>query len=344
MDILLIHKIIVILIDAICILLGFWIYFANRKSKIHQTFSLMTLFLFIWITFGYFGSVVFRENILLSSISARINVAAVCLFFIPFYFFSVYFPIEAKRRPFLDKFILVFWTSLCFLSLSTSWVVQSVESGHLVYGDILGNIFLLMSLLVAVIVLVLVFKKYFRIPAREKIKTQYLLIGLLLFVFFNIVFNIILPIVFNATDYYAFGDYSAILLLIFAAYAIIKRELFGIKIILAQILVFAMGIALLVLLFLVEDFSIKILTSVIFSFFCIFGYFLIESVSKEAKHKTILEQRVEERTSQLNESKKDAEQKAKELERWYKLTVGRELKMAELKKKIREMEAGAKEE
>lgn len=64
------------------------------------------------------------------------------------------------------------------------------------------------------------------------------------------------------------------------------------------------------------------------------GYFL--AFSDIAEIKTLqenLEKKVEERTKEL-------QKRIEELEKFHKLTIGRELKMVELKKKIRELEKG----
>lgn len=53
---------------------------------------------------------------------------------------------------------------------------------------------------------------------------------------------------------------------------------------------------------------------------------------------TTLEERVRERTKEFQESQKELQKKVEELERFHKLAVGRELKMLELKKKIKELE------
>jgi methyl-accepting chemotaxis protein len=58
----------------------------------------------------------------------------------------------------------------------------------------------------------------------------------------------------------------------------------------------------------------------------------LEKYSKE------LEKKVKERTAELEKSKKDLEAKNVDLERFNKLAVGRELKMVDLKKRIRELE------
>ena len=51
-----------------------------------------------------------------------------------------------------------------------------------------------------------------------------------------------------------------------------------------------------------------------------------------------LEKKIAERTKELEKSKKDLESKIDELERFNKLSVGRELKMVELKRKVKELE------
>jgi len=77
-------------------------------------------------------------------------------------------------------------------------------------------------------------------------------------------------------------------------------------------------------------------------FVTISGILLVRGNLREFKQReqmtVILEQRVKERTKELEEAKKAAEKGKEELEKFYKLTIGRELKMTELKKKIEELE------
>lgn len=73
--------------------------------------------------------------------------------------------------------------------------------------------------------------------------------------------------------------------LLFAGYAIVKHHLFDIKLILTEILVGTMGIILLILPFLMISDSLRILTSIIFFLFCVFGYYLIKAIHNEIKKK-----------------------------------------------------------
>jgi len=144
-----------------------------------------------------------------------------------------------------------------------------------------------------------------------------------------------------------------------SALAILRYNLFEIRVILTEILVIAMGIALLTLPFSVQGQQLKIITSIIFAAFCFFGYLLIRSSIRESKYKESLKQEVRTRTQELEKAKSMAESRAdelekakgmaeqktreaqartQELERFYNLTVGRELKMVELKKKIKKQE------
>jgi Ca2+/Na+ antiporter len=134
-------------------------------------------------------------------------------------------------------------------------------------------------------------------------------------------------------------------LTIFTAYAILKHHLFEIRVILTEILVGVMGLILSCVPFLMADKNLKILMSLVFLFYCLIGYLLIKSTLKEVNAKETLEQKVQERTRELQKSKDDleqskkvAEERARELEKWYNLTIGRELRMAELKEKIKEIE------
>ena len=134
------------------------------------------------------------------------------------------------------------------------------------------------------------------------------------------------------------GNIFVSLYVVSTAIALIKHHLFDIKTILTEVLVSVMGIVLITMPFLMPDPWLKYLAAGVFIFYCLIGYLLIRSTKKEVEAKEYFEERVAERTQELEASKKVAEERATELEKWYKLTIGRELRMAELKKQIGETE------
>lgn len=150
----------------------------------------------------------------------------------------------------------------------------------------------------------------------------------------------------GATNYFLWYGipilpYGNILVFVYVAmiaFAILRYGLFDAKMILTEFLVGVMGFALIILPIVIPETKFKIATALMFAFFCFIGYMLIKTTSKEIEAKEHLEERVAERTQELQTAYEDIKKQKEELEKWYNLTIGRELKMAELKKKIGELE------
>ena len=124
------------------------------------------------------------------------------------------------------------------------------------------------------------------IPEERRVKLQYFLIGLLLFAGFNIVFNVVLPLAFDVYGYYAVGNYSVGFLLGFTAYAILKRELFGVRTLLAAIFVATVGVFLAIDLLLFTDrTAIQVFKGTVIALILCFGYVLVRSVRREIRQR-----------------------------------------------------------
>ena len=335
-----IEEIIVILINLIGFWLAFWVLSANKRERLNQWFTLMTLFVILWVDFAFLANKI-NENFL-STIFYRLNWGAVILSLISsFYFYIIHFLNEKEKYKILEKIILIFGLGLFFLSIFTNFIIKGTIiqpwGSEIIFGP--GNIlFYLYSFFVALIVIGLLIKKYFQFFKDQKLKIQYFLIGTLIFVSFNIIFNIFMPLTAKTVEYSYLGDYSAIFFLIFTAYAIVKQELFGIKVLFTQFLVILMGIILLIIPFLIDILWIKALLFGVFLLFIFFGYALIQYSLKEERQKEILEEKVEERVQDIENLFRRLEKREKELETFYKFTTGREVEMVELKKRIKELE------
>ena len=290
MEFFLINKIFVLSINLIGSWLFFWVYFADRKKRVNQLFSLMTIFILLWIDFGYFSNLINSHSLAL--LLARLRFIAVSFFFITVYFFSIYFPKKGKKYPILNKIILIIGGTLVLALAFTDLIVKNIEfkewGTEIIFGKGLLTFYGILIVL-TFLVIDLLFKKYFELSKEEKIKTQYFLIGVLIFAFVNFIFNIISPVFYKTYRYYQIGDYSTIFPLLFTAYAIVKRQLFGIKVILTSVYVVAIAILLLINALVSKtafDFFWK---GAIFVLFLFFGQMLIKSVIEEVKRREEIE-------------------------------------------------------
>lgn len=295
-DFFFINNILIIIVISLGIWLGFFVYFSNKKAKINQLFLLMMLFALLWIILCYFSGIL-KDNLNFSLLLARLAYGTVALFCIPFFYFFSFFT-QRKSIKIFNFLIPAISILIFFLSVFTDFIavemtpvrIMEIDIGVIpIIGDgkflYFGFIFLISTL-----VIIKILKKYFTASQNEKLKLQYFLLGILIFVITNLIFNVILT--FNTGDarYYQIGNYSIIFLLGFTAYAIIKKDLFGIKVVLTTLLVGLIGILLFLDLLLFTDiFWIKALKSFILILFLGFGYALVKSVQLEIKRRQELE-------------------------------------------------------
>ncbi|MCD6178002.1 HAMP domain-containing histidine kinase [bacterium] len=288
----LINKLFIVLIDIFGAWLIFWVYTADSRNKTNQLFSLFTFSTLLWVNAGYF--LTFSSKPESALFWARFAPSAVFVFLTFFYFFTVYFPREEKRYFFLEKIILVITFFLVVVTFFSDRIVQKIEfttwgvnpiftpSGKIIfYGIVIVVTFLIVTFLL---------KKYITLSRREKVRIQYLLIGLLIFVLMNLVFNVFLPLFQNSIKYWQFGNYSAIFLLGFTAYAIVKRELFGIRVVITAIFVALIAILLaLDALVFTDILSLQLVKGLILILFLYFGYLMIKSVIREIEQRQEIE-------------------------------------------------------
>lgn len=340
----------VLVIDSIALWLGLRVFLFN-KGPVGKFFFLMSLSLIGWITAGYFCS--FYKNLNIACLFCKLNIFFVGLFFISTYLFTLSFPKEKKENHIfkysllLTTFILSFLIS--FTEIGAIKVKKGVPTNSLFVGPYLKYFYFFLIFYTGIIFYNLL-RDYFQLSIEDKKGINYFIAGAFLFAFFNVVFNIFIPILKGTTIYYQFGDYSSILFLLMVSLGITRKHLFGVKIIFVEIFVVLLGALVFSQFFIFSEGWQRIWDLFLFFLFVLSGYILIKSIEREVKQKEeveraykMMEKFNKELDRRVKERTKVLEEKIEELNKFYQLTVGRELKMIELKKKLEELEKKNKE-
>lgn len=377
----LINKIIIGFINLAGLVLALGVFAADKKDKKNIVFFWWVLSLLLWIDFDFlsgFAKYIFapEQAEAAALMAGRVCWVFVALFFIATYYFVSYFPKEGSRNKVTDWIYTGTWLIWMGLALSP-WIVAEIDlSGQFAAqkGGMLQVPVLIWCAISLINYYYVLFLKYPQLEKQDQLKVQYFLVGSAVFGGAAMVFNIILPIISGGIyqgAYYIYGEYSSIFLLGFTAFAIVKQQLFGIRIILTQALVVAIGLILLLVPFLIHETEwVKILMWGVFFAYVIIGYTLIRSMSFESMQRKLLEEEVKSRVIELEKAKKTLEdakitleirvkartreleemakgldqqvknrtvelqKKVEELERANKLMVGREIRMLEIKKEL----------
>ncbi len=270
-------------LNIVGICLAFRVYWSNRSISVNKGFFLTVIAILAWIDFYYLAQ---GDN---SVFWYRLSASFVFLMFIVYYFFTV--------RWFLGKygwyekfgyFVLIYSFIFAVLSITTNLIIADSEViGSSLTKPILNPVgWWILYVFAAVVTIIInwaLIKEYLVYPKENKLKFQYFIVGIVIFGGLNIIFNVILPAFFNDYRFYELGNYSVIFFLIFTAYAIVKHNLFDIKIFLSQTLVFIIlvfVVARVVLSSNTQELLVNISLAILVF---ITGILLLSSISKEKK-------------------------------------------------------------
>ena len=288
------YSFLVVVLSALGFAMAVWVYRANPHKRENQGFSLMVFFIVSWVACYHLAQLSHP------TFWFRLTAFSVFLFFITYYFFIVEWFLGKCGQPyrFLGVVILLYGLVMAGVALGTSIVIR----GSTMVGTTVRPVFGVgrwefygFVIVLTVLINWILMREYAGFSEERRLKAQYFLIGMLLFAGFNIVFNVVLPLAFGVYGYYEVGNYSVAFLLAFTAYAIVKRELFGIRTVLAAIFVATVGVFLAIdLLVFTDHAAIQGFKGVVLLLIMCFGYVLVRSVQREALQRERLEEIAEE--------------------------------------------------
>jgi len=315
-----IDQILIFLIIISGIYIALWVYFVDRKSKVNQFFFLFTITLLLYITFSYLSH---NPNQFYQALLwKKLFLIMVAIFFICTYFLFIYIIKEERKYKILSKIVIIVETSFIFLIIFTDSIIKDVEiqewGTNIVWGWIGKNVWFGTMIPFTLLFIGLLLRKYYKSSAKERLRVEYFLSGIIFFTFMNLIFNVGFPLINNTFQYYKYGDYSAVPLFISFAYAITNRNLIGIKPLITQILIAIISIILLVDLFLLsDDLTMQLLKAGILIAFLYFSRGMVESVKKEKKAREELEEtykKIDQYVRDLENINVELEEKNEDLE------------------------------
>ena len=304
MDLSLIRLFFLIIVISLSLLLGTGVLLANRKSKTNWLYFLTSITIAVWVLSSF---LTYYDPLKSSAlVYGRINFCAVGLFAVTMFQFVRNFPNEIKFTK-LGILFMTVGAVISGLALFSPLFVQNISSADSTRTWTMGawiNLYYIYGIISALLSLVFLYIKYRDSRDKEKIEMRILLSGISLVALFNIVFNIIIPMIWPNLNIYWIGDYSLIFFILFTAYAIVKHEMFNIKVIATQVIVMALSIALLVEVFLSNSTMEGVLKAIIWILATYGGWQLIKSVKVEIKQRedlAVLAKQLEEANSHLKE-------------------------------------------
>jgi signal transduction histidine kinase len=267
-------------------LLGFVVLNKNPRHVTHRTFAFLVGISEIWLFAYYWKDEPFFKN--QASLLLKLDFASGIVLCATFYLFSQFFPQPIKlssSKKLLLIILVPFFSILSFTPLilkNIHFRNSSIDAdpGFLFFGYFLLALFFIGDGIRTLII------KYKHSSGIERRQISYVLSGLVISAsilsFVNLVLGSFYPL---SERIYRLSSTSLFAFIIFTSLAIIRYHLFGIRVILTELLVGTMGIILFLQVIFAQSLQWKISSILTFLLFLIFAYSLLKSVHEEEKRR-----------------------------------------------------------
>jgi hypothetical protein len=271
-------------------LLGFVVLNKNPRHVTHRTFAFLVGISEIWLFAYYWKDEPFFKN--QASLLLKLDFASGIVLCATFYLFSQFFPQPIKlssSKKLLLVILVPFFSILSFTPLilkNIHFRNSSIDAdpGFLFFGYFLLALFFIGDGIRTLII------KYKRSSGIERRQISYVLSGLVISAsilsFVNLVLGSFYPL---SERIYRLSSTSLFAFIIFTSLAIIRYHLFGIRVILTELLVGTMGIILFLQVIFAQSLQWRISTFLTFLLFLIFAYSLLKSVHEEERRREATE-------------------------------------------------------
>ncbi|MFA5643325.1 MAG: histidine kinase N-terminal 7TM domain-containing protein [Candidatus Paceibacterota bacterium] len=310
--------------------LGIFVFLKNPRKKLNIIYLFFTASMANWLIVS---SMLFKAKTDAQAVFWD-RMVYLGVVFIPIFMYHFGLIFIGKEKQNKWKLYLGYFLAVVFLILSrTDYFISGLYKyswGVHAQAKILHHFFMAFFFFYVLLFLFEIYKYFKEVNTKDPIQAKQVRYLFIAFIILNIGAYAFLA-AYNI-DLNPLGAYFLeIISVSLTAFAVTKYHLFDTKSILTEILVAVMALILAALPFFMPSVILRVIAIGVFIIYCFLGYLLIRFTIKEVKAKESFEGQVKQRTQELSE-------RNEELEKFYKLTIGRELKMAELKSKIKEIE------
>lgn len=269
-----------------CIILAAYILWTDRKNIASKFFALQIFSAAFWIFCNFMADI--AKTAASNLFWSRMTLAGAALVIVFLYFFSLYFPKEKPSKP-AFKYIVLFFSLLIIVLSPTELNIDSVYPLGGGFGINTGFLYLPFLFYFALTAATSVFNFIHRADTQtEKAQAKFVITGIVISIILGFVTNAVLPVL-GISQYVSFGAYFSGFFLIFTFYAIIKHQLFNIKVIATELFLLVLWIILLIRIFLYDNASDLIINIGVFASIVFVGILLVRSVIKEVEQREKME-------------------------------------------------------
>jgi len=268
------------------------------KDRINRLFALQSLAVTVW-SIAILGFYLLNSAGRVWIVFSHVSAASIAILF---FYFASNFP---KSLPFVGNRIR-YYSALIPYILITGLLFGS----KYIIGDVRGidyeinSGYLLFSLYISVYFVfgyIFLIRQYLSYDdLLYKMQVKYVLIGSVLSSSLAMFTNLISPYA-GVFSYTWLGPIFTFILVGSTAYAILKHNLFNIKVVATEILTFAIWIFLFVQITLADSVTQRVINTALLVMVVVFGVFLIRSVIKEVSHR----EQLQKLTGQLRQANSD---------------------------------------
>jgi signal transduction histidine kinase len=270
------------------LILGSFVLGKNRKARLNQIFFLFALACSIWLLGSFmmlksktdeeaifWDRIVYVGVVFLPSLAYHVSLLLAKLknrgkILLSGYFFSFLFLILSRTNHFIEGLYKYNW-------------------GVHTQARFFHHIFLIFFSVYFILFFLNIYHFYKKTSGAEKSQAAYFLLASFIMIISSLGF---LPA--YGIDLPPFSYFATVFFVLILTLAITRYHLFGIKVILTEILVATIGILLMIQIFTASTFLWKIVNGIIFILFSVFGYLLIKATYREIKRKEEAERLAEE--------------------------------------------------